>query len=244
MMTASINVNLWHTPDVTDTSIDLATDAIEELADELDTNWVHAHHGEYTGDTPHDTYAEYLNEFEDEVNHYNGEHSLLLYVRSFTDDGGDTSSWPNLGGSRSMYVYNDPCYSIANANIRQTSLSSAGNFFGIAGSIITQSRLNQIYKNMVKHELLHSMLDEDPPHSDIPDEGEDHSYGGIVSPGLENRATPMVTGYVEPELSNEAPDEICTGDPDSVWDSVSNWEGTPSSCTQAEGQRWLSEEYI
>lgn len=224
----ALRVQLWSAESVESDTIALATDAIEELADELGTYATIYDKGELA-DPKKTTYEHYKDYFENAVYHVTGRQSLFLYDRRFSTNSDD---WPNLGASRSEYVSNGNCYSVVNANISQAALYKFGDFFlgGIPGWL-TRSRADSLFSNMVKHELLHSLFDRT--------EDWEHSLGSVNRHWLEQRATPMCSGYVEAGSPNSPPNDLCS---DGNW-VATNWLSDLSSCTESEAKAWLDNEY-
>lgn len=223
-----LRVSLWTTDSVEPDTKEMAVDAIEELADDLGTYASISERGSIE-DPNEDSYIEYFEAFDNSVDHVDGWQSLLLYTRRFSMSSDD---WPNLGYSRQQYVSNDNSYALVNANVPQTALHNFGDFFlgGVPGWL-TRSRAESFFENMVKHELLHSLIDGS--------EEWEHGQGSIKRHWLEQRATPMCSGYVEAGSPNSSPDNLCS---DSSL-PVTNWLSDLSNCTESEAKAWLDNEY-
>lgn len=219
-----------------DSTIGVAEDAIDDLAAQLDMTPLVEEQGEYSGNTPHDSYDEYLDEFRDILDHEDGWQGLLLYNRRFkTGEGGTQDSWPNLGASRGMNRWDQDCLAIVNANLFETGSAEIPIFGAISAGIP-----RVIFKNVVKHELLHSCLDEANEPATTDEDG--HSFGELTSKWYQPDmyTSPMLTGYSEPKFSNPTPGTICDGNPD---DDATGWKGDISGCTEEEAKRWYDEEY-
>ena len=241
-MTEELKVDVWSTESIEYSTVDKATDAIENLADQLGTPADISYRYIYPGNDDHETYDEYISEFEGEVTHRWGRRSLLIYKSPFRPtDGGDRDSHPNLGMSRSWYSRYEQSYAIVNGNIVETDLTDLAYFLGIgAGAVgdwFASREASKIFENVVQHEILHAML----TGRRAPQFRDDHSYGEVKSSfwRARDRASPMLTGYTEPRLSNDAPAEFCREDSS----MAENWTDTLSSCTEDEAKRWLNEEY-
>lgn len=237
-MPEQIQVDIWWTDSVEGDTIDEAEDAIENLADQLGTSTFTSRRGEYSGDDNHNSYDQYMNEFQSIETHFSGFQSLLLYNRGFGLGGdGDSDSHPNLGMSNGSYQQDENSHAIVNSRILQAPLEELSNFilWG-TGSLVSREQ-NKLFENIVMHELLHNMVDD----YRAPYPGDDHSFGEVKSAWyrVRDRASPMLTGYTEPGSANDPPDEFCSKDSS----SAKNWTDTLSSCTRTEGTRWLESEY-
>lgn len=239
-MTVNLRVNIWWTESISESTVDRAEDAIENLASQLGTGTNINRMGEYSGNDDHDTYREYMNEFKQEKSHYSGFRSLLIYRRSFKiDDGGSEDAHPNLGSSRNGYRRSENSYAIVNGNILETPLDNLARFLGIGagavGNWFVNTQQKAIFENIVQHEILHALL----AGYYSPDWDSEHGFGEVNSGWLRDSTSPMLTGYVEPRFWNSAPDEFCHEGSR----SATKWNDTLSNCSQVEGKRWLDEEY-
>jgi hypothetical protein len=213
-----IDIWVWRTNNAGSGAQDNAVDALQNAANQIgysDEIYV-SDQGELDGDWPgHGTYDQYLDEFDQERPFtYDGDVHYLIYRQplvedwSFTDDAaaGYATSW--LRSSTSPRA-------MANADMSNYDMTT--------------------YTNFVKHEFMHTIIDDD----NAPDYGNDHSFGAQVGWLAEN--TPMLTGYAESNRGgNEKPDSCCNKD--NV--ETSNYHtGSLSSCTKNEAQRWLANEY-
>lgn len=241
-MTVNLRVNIWWTESISESTVDRAEDAIENLASQLGTGTNINRMGEYSGNDDHETYSGYMYEFKRVESHYSGFRSLLIYRRSFnTGEGGSDDSHPNLGSSTmGDYRRSGNSYAIVNGNILETPLDNLALLLGLgAGAVgkwFANSQQRAIFENVVQHEVLHGMLD----NSNSP-AWDDHGHGfGEVNWGwLRDSTSPMLTGYVEPRYSSSAPNEFCNRGSD----SATKWNDSLSPCTEVEGDRWLEEEF-
>jgi len=237
-MPGQIQVDIWWTDSVESATINEAEDAIENLANQLGTSTFISRRGEYSGSDNHGSYDGYMREFRNAENHFSGFQSLLLYNQRFGLDGdGDSSSHPNLGMARGSYQQDENSYTIVNSQILQAPLEELADFILLGMGSLVKDEQYKLFENMIMHELLHNMMDDDH----APDPGDDHSFGEVKSAWhrVRDRASPMLTGYTEPASANDPPDEFCIEDSN----SARNWTDTLSTCTENEGIRWLESEY-
>lgn len=213
-----IDIWVWRTTNAGSGAQDNAVDALQNAVEQIgytDEFYV-SDQGELAGNWPgHGTYDEYLDEFNQQRPFtYDGDLHYLVYRQpllegwSFTDDAaaGKATSW--LRSSTSPKA-------IVNADLSNYDMTT--------------------YTNFVKHEFMHTVLDD----FYAPEYDNDHSFGAQVGWLAEN--TPMLTGYAESKRGgNEKPSECCNKD--NV--ETSNYHtGSLSSCTIDEAQRWLDNEY-
>ncbi|RQG88909.1 hypothetical protein EA462_10975 [Natrarchaeobius halalkaliphilus] len=227
MSSPALDITMFRDEDVDDDTFSVAVDAIGNLADQLGTDSSATSHG--TRDGPdHNDYSDYLDELEyrnipgvhaDFVP--DGNQGLLLYKR-------DLSSEVPAGASRSFFRSDDSCYAVANAYLMESSIGSESAF-----------------RNIVKHELLHSLMngDDNCPGTHV-SRSDDHSCGHVEESWFQATITPMATGYALslPGVdTNHPPSEFCgyEGDPS----GSPNWTPDLSGCTESEATRWLSDEY-
>lgn len=215
-----------------------AEHALEDLADELGTNLLFEDRGIFEGDTPQNSYDDYIDEVDEQTGSMSeGKNTLLLYNRYFknegSDGGGGSDAWPNLGASRHMYRTSEKAISIANANIKMSPSAISVLLPGLGA--ITSSRADRFFRNMVKHEVLHTMLESDWSVNNETD----HSNGSQVRHWFEPRVTPMMSGYGELGTPNNRPLSICKDD--GKW--ATNWKSSISACTANRAKIWLDDYY-
>ncbi|ADD07438.1 uncharacterized protein Nmag_3897 (plasmid) [Natrialba magadii ATCC 43099] len=227
MSSPALDVTLFRDEDVDNDTLIVASDAIGNLADQLGTDSSATPRGKRDG-PDHDDYDGYLSELEDEdVPGVNvdfipdGNQGLLLYKRDLDSD-------VTMGASRSRLRSDDTCYAVVNAQLMES----------IVGS-------ESAFRNAVKHELLHSLMngDDNCPGTHGP-RSDDHSCGHVEDSLFQATITPMATGYALslPGVgTNPPPSEFCGYEDDPSGDP--NWTPDLSECTESEATRWLNEEY-
>lgn len=227
MSSPALDVVVFKDEDVDNDTFSVAVDAIVNLADQLGTDSSATLFGIRDG-PDHDEYGEYLDELEEgDIPGVNpdfvpdGYQGLLLYKRDLDSD-------VTMGASRSQFRSDDTCYAVVNAHLMESTIGSESAF-----------------RNAVKHELLHSLMNgsENCPGYHTVD-SDDHSCGHVEDTVLQAHITPMATGYALslPGVdTNHPPSEFCgyEGDPS----GNPNWISDLSECTESEATRWLDEEY-
>lgn len=213
-----VDIWVWRTNNAGSGAQDTAVNALQSVVSEMgysDEFYV-SDQGELDGNWPGDgTYDDYIDEFDQQRPFtYDGDLHYLIYRQPLIDGFSFTDDAAAGYATGSLTATNSP-RSIANADMSNWDLTT--------------------YKNFVKHEFLHTILDG----SNAPDTGNEHSFGAQVGWLCEN--TPMLTGYAESRRGgNDKPDSCCNKNSVGTCDAHT---GSPSSCTITEAQRWMSDEY-
>lgn len=231
-MTATITVDLWWDPAISQRTRSLTVDAIDNLADELDTSATVWSRGEYSLDPDEDSYGEYLDEFETNgPSHVDGRQSLYLYHTFPDGDDPPDGTYPRLGVSRDMYRVDQPSYAMVNGYYKEHDWVA-----GLVVNPIAVTLVNDLHENVVQHELLHNMMEGG--------QDEDHARGAAPNAPWPydsyGATTPMSTGYLEPVTTNDPPDDLCSG---STSTDAYSWHPSISSCTHSEAQWYLNYVY-
>lgn len=225
-----LRVKLWVEPAASlDDVHGMTFDAIEDLADELGTDAVIEYMGRTGSVKNYDAYEDYLDDVEDVLlsGSDNGWQGLLIYDRKLSLDGDE--SYPNLGASGDHYRENERCFAVVNGRLSYVS------------DVTPIGEPEDVYLNMVKHELMHSLLNGDRDCPGDQQDSDDHSCGAIDVGTVQQHGSPMITGYFEPVFGEPEPTDICSG---SIYDvSFPQWDNELSDCTQTNGGLWLSSEY-
>jgi hypothetical protein len=212
------DVWVWRTPTPSSGELDTAVSAINDAIDQLGLSGTFDVHnkGELSGNWPdRGDYGDYFDEFDNQRPFtYDGDLHYLIYWDGLVD-GFSFSDSGAAGAARGHLTSSSSPTSIANADM--------SNYDGTT------------YRNFVKHEFLHPILDS----WNAPETSNDHSYGAQKGWVCEN--TPMLTGYAESKRGgNDKPSECCNKN--SV-DTCDAHTGTLSDCTLSEAKRWMREVY-
>lgn len=220
-----LKVNLFTTSAVPESARTAAESAVSELADVLGTG----HYVFQNSDLDFEvnqpaTYLDVLDQFRSHTEDSSCEGYLnpLLYTHGVEEDRtcgcrGKLDATAYLGAINGYYRQNLATRFCVNSHLNALD--------------------NTLYKNVVKHEMLHGLMDP----SNSPSGDDDHTYGNTYEGVFgEYYATPMMTGYVESVSNNAKPGTSCSGD-EPVQTDYHN--GEPSSCAKEEAKRWLKEEY-
>lgn len=207
----SLTINLEHASlDNPSNHMDRAKTALNDMANQLNVGIDIYDLGEAEGDYSNcNTYDEYIQTYRNEESLWTGEMHLLLYNQSVTT--GQALAGKATGSYRSG---NEPV-AVVNTETKTSHSITA-------------------YKNTVKHEIGHLILDGDR----APDTGNEHSFGSQYATWYGREQSPMLTWYTGNE--NPAPDKCCNRS------DINNSElhnGQLSTCAKDEMRRWLQDEY-
>lgn len=162
--------------------------------------------GDYSGCS---TYDCYIDTYRNEESLWSGEMHLLLYNQ------GLTTGQALAGKASGSYRSGNKPVAVVNTETKESHSITA-------------------FKNTVKHEIGHLILDGD----NAPDYGNEHSFGSQYAEWYGREQSPMLTWYTGNE--NPAPDRCCNRT------DINNSEltnGKLSVCSKDEMRRWLQNEY-
>jgi len=237
---SALEVALWRGPETEDGDMGIAVEALSKTLNEqipysvnVDKRGTVALDG-----APYDSYREYLDGFEEEADLQQGAVNLCLYYWFEADVALDgilealeerdiISCSPTENEESKEKINQEPWCGYDNGELAPDQSPAA-----VVNTLWDIIPLSCTYENFVIHEVLHAVLENEK----APQQGNDDSYGDII----DDDATPMATGYVEPISTNPKPQVLCNHE---TVPTMAGHTTTLSDCTKDEIERRMTELY-